>query len=276
MEAGLDSPALDARILLAHALGITATELTLRPEIPVGEAAEALAALAARRLAREPVSRILGEREFWGLPFRLSPATLVPRPDTETAVETALALLADRSEALRLLDLGTGSGCLLVALLHECPAAFGVGVDRSLEALATARSNAALNEVGDRAAFLAGDWGAALRGPFDLVVSNPPYIPTRDLAGLEPEVRAHDPRLALDGGPDGYDPYRIIFQQAAGPLLAPGGLLVVEIGIGQEADLSTLAQRAGLALVRNASDLSGIPRALAFRRQAGQEASQAP
>ena len=185
-EARLDSPALDARLLLLAALGIEAVDLATRPELRLGEAEAArLTGYAVRRLAREPVARILGSREFWGLPFALSPDTLVPRPDSETVVETALALVPDRA-GLRLLDLGTGSGCLLVALLHERRHAFGVGIDRSAGALAAARRNALANGVGARARFIAADWAAPVRGGFDLVVSNPPYIATAVIAGLGP------------------------------------------------------------------------------------------
>ena len=186
-EAGLDTPGLDARILLAEALGIDASELALRPGEALGSvAAERLRADAARRLAREPVARILGRQEFWGLSFALSPETLVPRPDTETVVEAALAAVGGRDAAPRILDLGTGSGCLLVALLHELPKAWGVGLDRSPAALATARGNARRNGVADRSAFAASDWGAALDARFDLMVSNPPYIATKEIGGLAP------------------------------------------------------------------------------------------
>jgi release factor glutamine methyltransferase len=260
-EAGLDTPDLDARILLAEALGIDGSELTLRPKVPMGAAgAERLAGYAARRLAREPVARILGCQEFWGLPFRLSPDTLVPRPDTETVVEAALAAVPDRRAPLHILDLGTGSGCLLVALLHELPNAHGIGVDRSPGALAAARANARLNGVGGRAAFAASDWDAAVAGPFDLVVSNPPYIASRTIDTLAPEVRDHDPSSALNGGPDGLDAYRAILADA-GRLLAPGGRLVAEIGFDQEEAVRALAVAAGLAVERVAKDLGGRPRA---------------
>ena len=267
-EAGLDTPALDARILVTEALGIGATELALRPEALLGGQAARLAAWAARRLAREPVSRILGQREFWGLPFMLSPATLVPRPDSETVVETALALVSDRGAPLRLLDLGTGSGCLVVALLHELPGATGLGVDRSFEALSAARANAEANGVGGRARFVASDWASALRGRFDLIVSNPPYIPSGDIAGLDPEVRAHDPPAALDGGSDGLSAYRVILGEAD-RLLSPAGVLVVEIGVRQAEDLGRLAVEAGLRVLRVSSDLGGQLRAVALERLRG-------
>ncbi len=260
--AGIAEPALDARVLLLDALGIDATSLALRPEEPVGTAGAArIAQAAARRIAGEPVWRILGEREFWGLPFRLNAHTLVPRPDSETIVETALRLAP---EPRRVLDLGTGTGCLLVAILHERRGTFGIGLDRSPDAAAMARANAARNGVGERAAFLVGDWAAALAGPFDLVVSNPPYIPSRDLPGLDREVREHDPLLALDGGPDGLDPYRRILADAP-RLLGPGGALVVEVGIGQAGDVAALG--AGLGAATIAADLAGVPRAVAWWRE---------
>jgi release factor glutamine methyltransferase len=261
-QAGLDTPDLDARILLAEALGLDASALALRPQEPLGaESAERLADYAARRLAREPVARILGIQEFWGLPFRLAPDTLVPRPDTETVVRAALAAVPDRRAPLRILDLGTGSGCLLVALLHELPNARGIGVDRSPGALAAARGNARLNGVGGRAFFVASDWGAALAQEFDLVVSNPPYIASRVIEALAPEVREHDPQKALDGGPDGLDAYRAILADAD-RLLKSGGRLVAEIGFDQEKAVCALAAAAGLAVEEVANDLGGRPRAL--------------
>jgi release factor glutamine methyltransferase len=264
-RAGLDDPALDARVLLAEALGVDATELALRPDgrLAAAEARRA-SGYAARRLAREPVARILGRREFWSLPFALAPETLVPRPDTETVVEAALALFPAPAAPLRLLDLGTGSGCLLVALLHERPAARGVGVDRSLSVLRTARDNAAAAGVGARAAFAVSHWGAALAGGFDLVVANPPYIASAIVDGLAPEVRTHDPRQALDGGRDGLDAYRAIFAEAR-RLIAPGGALVVEIGFDQEESVGDLAAAAGLAATSAKRDLAGRVRALAFK-----------
>ncbi|NGM34031.1 peptide chain release factor N(5)-glutamine methyltransferase [Methylobacterium sp. DB0501] len=256
---GIETAALDARILVEEALGVTATDLALRGNEPAGAAgAERLTAYLARRVAGEPVARIIGAWEFWGLPFGLSPDTLVPRPDTETLVEAALALGLDPGGSHRLVDLGTGSGCILVALLTEWPRAQGLGLDRSQAALATARANAARNGVANRAAFAAGNWAAALAGPFDLVVANPPYIATDAIAGLSEEVRAHDPRLALDGGPDGLDAYRAILAQVP-PLLAPGGHLLVEIGYDQESDLRDLAAAHGLS-ARVVCDLAGHPR----------------
>lgn len=212
----------------------------------------------------EPVWRILGEREFWGLPFRLSPATLEPRPDSETLIEAALEVLAGRrQDEMTFLDLGTGTGCLLIAALSEFPRARGVGIDLSQEACDTARENAGINKVAGRARFAQGDWTTGLTGSFDLILSNPPYIPTGEIAGLSPGVRDHDPRRALDGGDDGLDPYRR-FAQALPPLLAPGGKAVIEIGAGQEADVVLLMQAGGLAFEGSRRDLGGHPRALIF------------
>ncbi len=261
-EAGIESPGLDARLLAEAALGIGAAALLAHPEVALGrDGASSLGALAERRLAREPVARILGIREFWGLPFRLSPATLEPRQDTETVVEAALAALPDRDSPLRLLDLGTGTGCILVAILSERPNARGLGTDRSAAALATARANAVRNGVGARADFAASDWAAALGGRFDLVVSNPPYIARPDLAGLAPEVARHDPAAALDGGPDGLAAYRAILS-CLPRLLAPGGVALLEIGHDQADALVSLAGDRALAVRRVIRDLGGRDRAV--------------
>jgi len=266
-QAELDSPELDARLLVGHALGLDHTGLTIDSVRSLGgDAAHALAALAARRLEREPVARILGVKEFWGLPLRLNDATLVPRPESETVIEAALAVIdsaGPRNRALRIADLGTGSGALLIALLTELPNATGIGTDVNCDALAAARGNASRLGVAARAEFAVCDFGAALTGSFDLVVSNPPYIASADIDTLSPEVR-HDPRPALDGGADGLDCYRTIAGQAPG-LLKPNGDLVVELGIGQEPAVATLFRAAGLAPLPARPDLSGIPRALQAR-----------
>jgi release factor glutamine methyltransferase len=265
-EAGFETAALDARLLVLAALAISPTDLIARPDTALTpDETERLAALARRRLAHEPVARIVGEREFWGLPFRLSPETLVPRPDTETVVETALGLIPDRQEALRIVDFGTGSGCILTALLHELPRAQGLGIDRSFGALGTARLNAHMNGVGNRSLFAASDWASAVRGPFDLLVSNPPYIASAAIPGLDAEVREHDPLPALDGGADGLDAYRVLLGEA-GRLLRPGGLAVLEIGYDQAAALRQLAQAHGLDVLRVAHDLSGHPRCVALKQ----------
>lgn len=265
-DAGFETAALDARLLLLSVLAVPPTDLITKPDIPLTEdETERLKAATRRRLDHEPVARIVGEREFWGLPFALSPETLVPRPDTETVVETALALLPDRQAPLRLVDFGTGSGCLLVALLHELPRATGLGVDLSLGALQTARGNAWKNGVGKRSLFALSHWADAIAGRFDLIVSNPPYIASPVIPTLDREVREHDPRLALDGGPDGLAPYRILLGEAE-RLLVPGGLLAVEIGFDQAEALRSLAAIHALEILKVAHDLSDNPRCVAMRR----------
>jgi len=219
--------------------------------------------LGARRLKGEPVARILGHKEFWGLPLRISAATLVPRPESETVVEAALAVIdatGGRMRPLRVADLGTGSGALLLALLSELPQADGVGTDLSAAALAVARDNAIALGLAGRAAFVACDFASALQGPFDLIVCNPPYVATGEIAALAPEVREHDPWLALDGGSDGLVGYRTLAADTA-RLLAPSGRLVVELGAGQAEAVSALFTQTGLAFWTT-NDLANIPRAL--------------
>jgi release factor glutamine methyltransferase len=259
-DAGIEGARLDARLLLEAAFGWKPHALILgTPEV----SAEGLARFEGflnRRLVREPVSRILGLRDFWSLPFQISPATLDPRPDSETLVQAIL----DRTEhtaPLRLLDLGTGSGCLLIALLTERPNAWGVGVDRTPQAAAMAHLNAHALRVADRAAFAAGDWTNPLAGRFDVILSNPPYIPLADRAGLAPDVRDYDPALALFGGVDGLDPYR----RFAGELqafLVPGGLLALEIGWDQGEAVQALLQQAGWHSVACLPDLGGRDRVI--------------
>jgi release factor glutamine methyltransferase len=266
---GLSTPELDARLLVAHALGLDHAGLAAdATRILSATEAGAITALAARRRAREPVARIIGVKEFWGLDFKLNGATLVPRPETETVVEAALALL-DRAQGrctkLRIADLGTGSGALLLALLSELPLASGVGTDMSGAALGCAHRNAAALGLAARAAFVACDFGAALQGPFDLVVSNPPYVRRDDIATLAPEVRVFDPWLALDGGADGLDAYRSIAATAR-HLLSPDGLLVLELGDGQLGAVEGLLAAAGFEPVGDPRhDLLGIARALAVK-----------
>jgi release factor glutamine methyltransferase len=266
---GLSTPELDARLLVGHALGLDhATLAADAARILSATEAAAIAALAARRRAREPVARIIGVKEFWELDFKLNGATLVPRPETETVVEATLALL-DRAQTrcarLKIADLGTGSGALLLALLSELPLAHGIGTDMSGAALGCAHQNAAALGLADRATFVACDFGAALQGPFDLVVSNPPYVRRDEIAALAPEVRVFDPWLALDGGADGLDAYRSIAATAK-DLLAPDGVLVLELGAGQLAAVEGLLVAAGLVPIGGPRhDLLGIARALAVK-----------
>ncbi|HET7849397.1 MAG TPA: peptide chain release factor N(5)-glutamine methyltransferase [Pseudolabrys sp.] len=265
---GLETPELDARVLVAHALKIDRNRLAASGDrLLDAREADAVAARAARRLSREPVARIVGRKEFWSLDLRVEPAVLVPRPETETVVEAVLASLdaAARNRPLRLLDIGTGSGALLLSLLHELPNAFGLGVDLSAAAVEVARVNAVRLGLARRCAFVVGDGGRALSGPFDVIVSNPPYIRTDEIASLAPDVRDHDPALALDGGPDGLDGYRMIARDAF-RLLAPGGRLVVELGPGQDVDTTTLLMETGLTFAALRNDLNGVHRALTMLR----------
>lgn len=267
--AGIAEPRREARLLLGHAMGVGEEALLREPRAPVPPAAivRFRAGLAAR-LQAVPMAHILGRQGFWTLDLEVSPATLIPRPDSETLVEAALDLFPEPAAPLRLLDLGTGTGCLLLAVLAERPRAFGVGVDRAPAAARLAARNAAANGLAARAAFLAGDWAAALAGRFDLVLANPPYVETAAIAGLMPEVARHEPRLALDGGPDGLAAYRALMAALPG-LLAPGGAAVLELGLGQRAAVEALARAAGLAPVGCRADLGGIERALMLKKAIG-------
>ncbi len=263
--AGIDNARFEARLLLAHAAGVTIEWLVAHgDEAPPPSVVEALRALTARRIRREPMAYVTGEREFWGLPFKVSPAVLVPRPGSETLIEAALALMPGRTEPWRIVDLGVGSGCLLLTLLREFPNARGVGLDASAEALSVAQYNADALGVGARTHLVRGDWrlqgwAGQLGGPFDLLVSNPPYIETEAIDGLMPEVARFEPRLALDGGGDGLAAYRIIADQAAG-LVVHGGRVLIEAGEGQVTDISKFLSAAGFAVGGPWKDLGGIDR----------------
>ncbi|MGH6865440.1 MAG: peptide chain release factor N(5)-glutamine methyltransferase [Methyloceanibacter sp.] len=266
-RAGMETPELDARLLLGRAAGMTYEIVVARVGESLASGAEArLQADVKRRLAGEPVSRILGEREFYGRTFLLDPSTLDPRSDTETLIEAALDLIekeALRERPLWILDLGTGTGCILVTLLAELPLATGVGTDIGEAPLAVAAANARRNGVETRAAFLAGDWLDPVSCTFDLILANPPYIATAEIEGLAREVALHDPRQALDGGADGLAAYRRI--AAATPrVLREGGMLIVEIGSGQAEAVTHLLAAAGLTLRPDAvrRDLGGRPRAV--------------
>jgi release factor glutamine methyltransferase len=253
-----ENPRLEARILLAHALGLTRNDLIRDPNRLVDTIV--LQSLLARRAAHEPLALIVGHREFWSLEFQVSPATLIPRPDSETLIEAALAAFANRPPPRKILDLGTGTGCLLLALLKEFPSAFGIGLDLGPEAAALAKVNASHLGLAERSAFIAGDWTNPLSGRFDLIVSNPPYIAGPDIETLMPEVARHEPRRALDGGLDGYDAYRAILPKMRHHL-EPGGTAILELGLGQAHYLTDLAREAGLAASLRL-DLAGIPRAV--------------
>jgi release factor glutamine methyltransferase len=262
-QAGIDSADADARLLIAHALGIDRAALMTNGARALSESdMKAIDTLAARRLKCEPVSRIFGHKEFWTLSLTITPDVLVPRPETETVIEAALdTLLPMKQEKLRILDIGTGSGALLLALLSELPNATGIGTDISEAALEIAHANAESNALAARCTFVACDVAAGVEGAFDLIVSNPPYIAHGEIATLAPEVRDYDPSLALDGGADGLDGYRAIARQAR-PLLAPCGRLIVELGAGQEDAVRALFTKAGLNVAGVKDDLAGIPRAL--------------
>ena len=259
--AGIENPKREARSLL-RAAGISSLDLLGAPDAPLAAAQAArLAAMAERRAAHEPLARILGRREFWSLELAISPAVLDPRPDTETIVEAALKAFAGRrEEALRILDLGTGSGALLCALLSEFPRATGLGIDISPAAVAVARENLARCGLAARGEARVGDWGAGLEGPFDLIVSNPPYIPSGDIAGLERGVRDYDPALALDGGGDGLTAYRALMPEIARLLAGNGGRFFVEIGVGQAERVNMIAARNGLGQLSEKVDFAGHSR----------------
>ena len=266
-EAGIDArdAAFDAEVLARHALGWDRAAYLARwrePAPPGFE--EPFESLVARRRLREPVARITGRREFWGLDFEVAPAVLVPRPESELLVETALARLGDRAARWEIADVGTGSGCLAIALARELPRARVAATDVCPDALAVARRNAARHGAADRVAFRRADLLDGLPGPFDLIVSNPPYVPDAVIDTLAPEVRRHEPAAALRGGPDGLDTVRRLVTATASRLRA-GGWLVIEIGAGQSGEAAALAGRAGLRLVDVRPDLQGIPRVVVTR-----------
>ncbi|MGC2202266.1 MAG: peptide chain release factor N(5)-glutamine methyltransferase [Stellaceae bacterium] len=263
--AGFDEPRRQARRLLAAALNISPAQLFCDADLPVArQQTEVFKAMLSRVINREPLSRILGRREFWGLEFSLSSGTLDPRPATETVVEAMLSRKADRDAPLRLLDLGTGSGCLLSALLSEFLRASGVGIDITEAAVRTAAQNAARLGLADRALFCVGDWASALSGKFDAIVANPPYIPRRDLPLLPTEVVAYDPWQALDGGEDGLAAYRAIAVQIP-TLLASDGIFVTELGVAQADEVAAIMEAAGLVHDGLDLDLAGIARCLTVR-----------
>jgi release factor glutamine methyltransferase len=267
--AGIESARREARVLLAHGLGIDAASMRLRDRSTHVEADDiaAFRTHVARRAMREPLAHITGSQGFWTLDLAVSGATLIPRADSEALIESLLSLRPDRDAAMRLLDLGTGTGCLLLAALSEYPGGWGLGIDLSPQACDLAASNAAAAGLAARSAFLCGSWTDALspQAPrFDLVLSNPPYIRSDEIAGLMPEVACFEPRSALDGGADGLDAYRIILSRLAG-LLAPGGIAILELGAGQFAPVRAIAAHKGLEFVSVRADLEGVARAIALR-----------
>lgn len=258
---GVDSPRLDARILLAEAMGVTRDDLIAATRPPTAAEAQTYEGLIARRLAREPLAYITGHKGFWSLDLKVGPGVLVPRPETETLIEVALALFPDRTAPLAIADLGTGTGALLAAALTEFPQAQGTAFERSPEAFAYARDN--LVNFGNRATLVASDWAQAGGNSFDLIFSNPPYIPAGDIAALAPEVRLFEPLAALDGGPDGLDAYRSL--AALLPrVMRPGAAALLELGQGQAGLVEPLYQN--LTVDRVAPDLGGIPRVLVLKK----------
>ncbi len=262
---GIEDPGREARISLCAALGVSKVALIVAPQEPLGSAAAKVREFAARRADREPLSRIVGKREFWGLSLTISPQVLDPRPETETIVEAATGILSDRRDnPLLILDLGVGSGALLCALLTEFANAHGVGVDISIGAANIARANVEACGFTERAEIRVGDWTQGLEGPFDLIVSNPPYIPTADLPQLAREARDFDPRLALDGGFDGLAAFRRIMPESR-RLLASRGWLLAEVGSQQAASVTAIAKQSGFTEVRMYRDLAGLDRVVATR-----------
>lgn len=257
---GIDSARLDARLLVAEVLGCAPDRVALSPEMALSsEQSARLEGLAVRRAAREPMSHILGRRGFWTLNLKVTADTLDPRGDTETLVEAVLARIPDRSAPLRVVDFGTGTGAILLALLSELPNATGLGVDISPPALAVARENANAHGLDSRTAFRHADWGRGLDERFHVIVSNPPYIPDQDIDGLDPEVAAYESRLALAGGEDGLECYRVLVPQMA-RLLASGGIAAVEVGVGQASTVVALFTASGLGGAAVERDLAGIER----------------
>ncbi|EME68386.1 methylase of polypeptide chain release factor [Paramagnetospirillum caucaseum] len=264
---GIDTAHYDARLMVAEVLGVEMRRLPASHHVELngGETA-CLAVMLERRLAREPMSHILGRRGFWTHDFLVTKDTLDPRPDTETLIEAVLDALDDRGLPRRLLDFGTGTGCILLTLLSELGHATGLGVDASPAALAVAGRNAEALGLASRAEFRLGDWGAGMEGVFDVIVSNPPYIPDGDIDGLEPEVVRYEPRSALAGGPDGLECYRRLIPDMA-RLLAPGGVAALEVGMGQAAEVAGLLAAAGLSGASARRDLGGVERCVIVRRQ---------
>ncbi|MEM7633960.1 MAG: peptide chain release factor N(5)-glutamine methyltransferase [Pseudomonadota bacterium] len=269
--AGMDTAMLDGRLIIQHVTGLSDIDLIARPQTPVSDKHIAqIEKMVARRQAGEPVSRLTGCKGFFGRDFKVAPVTLDPRPDTEVLVETALRLLGrPHGEAsARVLDIGTGTGAIVITLLAEVPSVTGVATDMSQDALEVCRSNAIALGVDDRLETVCTNWARDVTGQFDLVASNPPYIASHEIAGLAANVRDYDPGLALDGGADGLDAYRAIFSQVAG-LLRPDGHVVVEFGKGQHEEVVQIAGREGFALIDDCSglmrDLAGVIRCAVFR-----------
>jgi release factor glutamine methyltransferase len=262
---GIENPRMEARILLAHALGATAEDVIAERIAPTPAAMIRLETALKRRLAHEPIAYITGKREFWSHPFLVDQSVLIPRPETEILVEEALRRFPDRDAPLSVLDLGIGSGCILLAFLCERPNARGTGIDASAGAISLALRNADALGLGERTSFCVQDW-SGVAGRYDAVFSNPPYIKTSDIAGLAPDVAVFEPRVALDGGEDGLDAYRslaLILPKA----MKSGARAFIELGAGQEGDVARIFRAQGLCVDALVNDLAQIPRCLVLARQ---------
>jgi len=264
--AGIERPRAEARLLAGHALGLTIEQVVgSDTNILSGDQAFAIERLVQLRESRQPMAQVLGYREFYGRRFAVTADVLTPRPDSETLIDAVLRRVPERSSPLEILELGVGSGCLLLSLLAELPRARGTGIEISPKALAVAGGNAEALRLADRVTLQAGDWSAAANGPFDVIVSNPPYIPHAEIAALEPEVARYEPALALDGGKDGLDYYRRLAVDLD-RLLAPGGFVVLEIGFGQADDVAAILAASGFGAIERHRDLGGIERCLQAAR----------
>lgn len=266
-DAGVDNARAEARLLLAHVLAFTTAQVFSRSDLEIdNEKQAAYSGVVARRCEGAPLAHITGMREFWSLGFQVTPATLIPRPDTETLVELALDVFKDRAQPKSVLDLGTGSGCILLTLLTCFPAATGTGIDISADACNVARANARALGLEERTVIDEASWTDGIAGTYDLIVSNPPYIPSSDIAGLSRDVREYEPLRALDGGADGLDAYRALFSVVE-QVMTSDTVLIVEIGIGQAVDVKAIGEQAGLGVGATRHDLAGIERALSFYKK---------
>ena len=261
--AKIESPRREARLLLAYATGKTVEWIVAHNDERTKELPQFENALG-RREAREPLSHIMGEREFWSLSFQVNASVLDPRPDSEIIVSSVLAYYPETDRPLKIADLGTGTGCLLLSILHERPTAEGIGVDISESTLSTARENASILGLSARTTFVQSDWDSELDGTFDVVLSNPPYIPTAEIEGLAPEIARYEPRCAIDGGADGLVAYRRI-ADALPQLLEPNGLVALEIGQGQDSSVPKILRDSGIKIVSLEKDMAGIPRSVLGR-----------
>ena len=265
--AGIEGAKAEARALAAFVTGLTPAQIFSRDDTELSDAdAAQFDAVIRRRIAGEPAAYIMGVREFWSLPFKVTPATLIPRPDTESVIDLAIQLFADRTPPQQILDIGTGSGCLVLALLDIYADAHGIGTDISVCALSVAAENAMTLGLSNRATMVEGAWSAQQAEPFDLIVSNPPYIPRHDIENLDVTVRDFEPLLALDGGADGLDAYRHVLAEAV-DIVTDGGWIVLEVGIDQADTVTEIARNLGLLAGPRQRDIAGIDRALAFHKK---------